>query len=177
MHGLNKGFHILTGFAMRRFLICLLSLLYSTLALEAQERSDSATILVLDASGSMWAQLPEGRSRIEVARDVLDDFLSARDPAAPLGMIAYGHNRKGDCSDIETIAPTGPQDGRALGQRLRTLMPRGKTPLADALRRAAAEIPAAAGFSLAEHGSSARGKPLPTAENNSPIFGARTAVL
>ncbi|WP_172972138.1 vWA domain-containing protein [Roseibium aquae] len=107
----------------------------------AQDRS---TVLVLDGSGSMWAQLPEGRSRIEVARDVLDDFLSARDPAAPLGMIAYGHNRKGDCSDIETIAPTGPQDGRALGQRLRTLMPRGKTPLADALRRAAAEIPATA---------------------------------
>lgn len=36
------------------------------------------------------------------------------------------------------------QDGAALGQRLRALMPRGKTPLADALRRAAAEIPATA---------------------------------
>lgn len=31
----------------------------------------------------MWAQLPEGRSRIEVARDVLDDFLRARQRAAP----------------------------------------------------------------------------------------------
>lgn len=102
---------------------------------------DRGTILVLDGSGSMWAQLPEGRSRIEVARDVLRDFLSARDPAQPLGVIAYGHNRRGDCSDIETIAPVGAQDGRALGQRLSGLMPRGKTPLADALRRAASEIP------------------------------------
>ena len=105
---------------------------------------DSGTILILDGSGSMWAELPEGRSRIEVARDVLDDFLSARDPALPMGVIAYGHNRRGDCSDIETLAPVGVQDGQALGQRLRSLMPRGKTPLAEALRRAAAEIPATA---------------------------------
>ena len=62
----------------------------------------------------------------------------------PLGVIAYGHNRSGDCTDIETIAAMGQQDGSALAQRLRTLMPRGKTPLAEALRRAATEIPATA---------------------------------
>ncbi|MBD3788427.1 MAG: VWA domain-containing protein, partial [Sphingomonadales bacterium] len=102
---------------------------------------DRATVLVLDGSGSMWAALPEGRSRIEVARDVLGDFLAARDPSQPLGVIAYGHNRRGDCSDIETVAPVAVQDGPALGARLRALMPRGKTPLADALRHAAAQIP------------------------------------
>ena len=124
-----------------RFVIALLCLVALSSAALAQDRS---TILVLDGSGSMWAQLPEGRSRIEVARDVLDDFLSARDPALPLGVVAYGHNRRGDCTDIETIAPAGQQDGSALGEQLRTLMPRGKTPLADALRRAASEIPATA---------------------------------
>lgn len=112
-----------------------------TMSASAQDRG---TILVLDGSGSMWAELPEGRSRIEVARDVLSDFLSARDAAQPLGVIAYGHNRSGDCSDIETIAPMAIHDGQDLGLRLRALMPRGKTPLADALRRAAAEIPSAA---------------------------------
>lgn len=125
---------------MRHFLICLLSLLSSTLALGAQERSGSATILVLDASGSMWAQLPEGRSRIEVARDVLDDFLGARPAAAPLGIVAYGHRRKGDCTDIDVIAPVGPPDN-ALAAHLRALSPKGKTPVADALRLAAAQIP------------------------------------
>lgn len=122
---------------MTRFFLALTMMCAATTAL-AQDRG---TILVLDGSGSMWAQLPEGRSRIEVARDVLDDFLTARDPAQPLGVIAYGHNRRGDCSDIETIAPVGMQEGRSLGERLRGLMPQGKTPLADALRRAAAEIP------------------------------------
>lgn len=60
-----------------------------------------STILVLDESGSMWAQLPEGRSRIEVARDVLGSFLAQRDASVPLGVVAYGHNRRGDCRDIE----------------------------------------------------------------------------
>lgn len=120
---------------------CLLAALALTTLPALSVAQDQSTILVLDGSGSMWAELPEGRSRIEVARDVLVDFLAARDPAQDLGVIAYGHNRKGDCSDIETIAPVGAQDPRILGPKLMGLMPRGKTPLADALRRAAAEIP------------------------------------
>lgn len=104
----------------------------------AQDRS---TLLVLDESGSMWAELPEGRTRIEVARDVLTDFLTTRDATQPLGVLAYGHNRRGDCADIETLAPVGVQDGAALAGRLNALVPKGKTPLADALRRAASEVP------------------------------------
>lgn len=95
----------------------------------AQETAqDRASVLILDASGSMWSQLDDGTSRIEVARDVLSDFLAARDPAQPLGVIAYGHTRKGDCTDIEVLAPVGQQDPAGLGARLRTLNPRGKTP-------------------------------------------------
>ncbi|EAV41040.1 von Willebrand factor type A domain protein [Stappia aggregata IAM 12614] len=105
------------------------------------QAADRATILILDASGSMWAQLPEGRSRIEVARDVLGDYLRSRDGSRPLGVIAYGHNRKGDCQDIETISPVGVQDPASLGSRLNGLSPRGKTPLAGSLRRAATLIP------------------------------------
>ncbi|EKE73527.1 vWA domain-containing protein [Celeribacter baekdonensis] len=108
----------------------------------AQESAqDRASVLILDASGSMWSQLDDGTSRIEVARDVLSDFLAARDPAQPLGVIAYGHTRKGDCTDIEVLAPVGRQDPAGLGARLRTLNPRGKTPLADALQLAASQIP------------------------------------
>jgi len=129
---------------MRQFLLflaaCLAWTSWATWA-GAQETDNRASVLVLDASGSMWAQLPEGRSRIEVARDVLDDFLGARPAAVPLGVIAYGHNRKGDCSDITVIAPVEAQDGSALGAQLRALSPRGKTPIADALRLAASQIP------------------------------------
>lgn len=101
-------------------------------------------MLVLDASGSMWGQLPDGQSKIEVARTVLGGFFAARDGNVPLGVIAYGHNRKGDCTDIEVIAPTAPQDASALRARLTGLSPKGKTPLGQALRLAAAQIPATA---------------------------------
>ena len=120
----------------RRLVVAVLALLPAVTAAQ-----DNAAILILDASGSMWTQLDDGSSRIEVARDVLGDFLAARDPAQPLGAIAYGHNRRSDCSDIEVLAPVAAQDSAALGARLRSLNPRGKTPLADALRRAATQIP------------------------------------
>lgn len=114
---------------------------FSALLATSPVKADTPTVLVLDASGSMWAQLPEGRSRIEVARDVLGDFMATRDANRPLGVVAYGHNRRGDCTDIETVAPIAVQDGPALATRLNRIGPRGKTPLTDALRRAAAMIP------------------------------------
>ena len=52
--------------------ICLAILIHFSPA-KATEPSE-ATILVMDVSGSMWARM-EGRTRIEVARDVLKDFL------------------------------------------------------------------------------------------------------
>lgn len=124
-------FRILFG-----FIFCLLSL-----PALAQSDPERATVLVLDSSGSMWAALPEGRSRVEVARDVLDDFLRARPAANPLGVVTYGNTRRGDCADISVIAAVEPQDGASLGARLRAISPKGKTPIADALRRAAAQVP------------------------------------
>lgn len=105
------------------------------------QASDRATLLIIDASGSMWGQLENGRTKIEIARDVLGGFLDSRDISVPLGVVAYGHNRKGDCSDIEVIAPVGAQSSAELSQRLNRINPKGKTPLGQSLRIAAAEIP------------------------------------
>ncbi|MCO6187043.1 VWA domain-containing protein [Rhizobium sp. L1K21] len=105
------------------------------------QQADKATVLILDASGSMWGQLSEGRTKIEVARDVLGGFFSSRDATVPLGIIAYGHNRKGDCSDIEVLAPVGPTDTASMSARLNQLNPKGKTPLGQSLRMAAGLIP------------------------------------
>ncbi|MDO9499793.1 VWA domain-containing protein, partial [Falsiroseomonas sp.] len=98
-------------------------------------------VLVFDASGSMWNRVEGDRTRIEVARDVVGDYFTSRDQAVPLAVIAYGHNRRGDCRDIEVIAPMGRAPGASLAQRLRGLVPRGMTPLTDSLRQARAQIP------------------------------------
>lgn len=115
-------------------LLC--SLLLASLSAAAVER---AVVLVYDASGSMWA--PMGNStRVETARRVLSDFLQQRDTSIPLGVIAYGHNRKSDCNDIEVIAPV--QSAQPdLTTRLNTISPQGKTPIAAALELAAEQIP------------------------------------
>ena len=104
-------------------------------------QSGKAAILILDASGSMWGQLGGGITKIEVARDVMGQFFATRDASIPLGVIAYGHNRRGDCSDIEIIARPGSQDAGALSQRLNRINPRGMTPISESLRIAAREIP------------------------------------
>ena len=107
----------------------------------AAQEADSASILIYDASGSMWGQLDGGISKVEVAREVIGDFFLSRDNSIPLGVIAYGHNRRGDCADIEVIADVGINDPAALSTRLNRLNPRGMTPITDSLALAASMIP------------------------------------
>jgi len=103
--------------------------------------AERVAVLVFDASGSMWNRLEDGQTRIEVARDVMADYFAGRDRSVPLSVIAYGHNRRGDCADIEVIAPMGQATTPTLESRLRGLMPRGMTPLTESLAKAREQIP------------------------------------
>ena len=122
---------------MTRVFPALAALLLST----APAMAERVSVLVFDASGSMWNRVEGDLSRIEVARDVMGDYFASRDGAVPLSVIAYGHNRRGDCGDIEVIAPMGQTAPGTLETRLRALMPRGMTPLTDSLRIARDQIP------------------------------------
>ena len=98
-------------------------------------------MIVFDGSGSMWGQI-EGRAKIEIARDTLSSVLSETVQDMNIGMIAYGHREKGQCSDIETVVPMGPA-GQTVPQMIavaNALKPKGKTPLTDAVRKAAEEL-------------------------------------
>ncbi|PVA05575.1 vWA domain-containing protein [Thalassorhabdomicrobium marinisediminis] len=103
--------------------------------------SDTATVVVFDASGSMWNRLEGDLSRIEVARDVMGNYFVDRNPDAPYAIVAYGHNRRGDCSDIEVVTPMGQHTGAGQANRIVGLIPQGMTPLTDALRVARDQIP------------------------------------
>ncbi len=98
-----------------------------------------SAILILDASGSMWGQI-KGKSKIEIAREVIGDLLQNWDTSMPLGLSAYGHRRKGDCNDIETIIPAGQADPKSIIKAIQAINPKGKTPLSEAVRRAAKEL-------------------------------------
>lgn len=110
------------------------------LSLEAKE-DHKASIMVFDASGSMWGKLKEGQTKIDVAKKIISGYLKDRDQNTPLGIIAYGHNRKGDCSDIEVIAPLGEKNINALTKTINQIKPKGKTPLTASLELAVKQIP------------------------------------
>ncbi len=62
--------------------------------LEAREPA-ARVIMVLDASGSMWGQI-QGKTKIEIARAAIAELLANWNPSIDLGLIAYGHRKKGE---------------------------------------------------------------------------------
>lgn len=106
----------------------------------AEQGQGPDLMVVFDASGSMWGQVG-GTAKIEIARDVFTN-LSAdwATSGQSVGLIAYGHRRKGDCSDIELVAPPSAAAAASLADVVRGLTPRGKTPLSQAVRMAAEEL-------------------------------------
>jgi Ca-activated chloride channel homolog len=93
-------------------------------------------MLVLDASGSMWGQI-DGVSKIEIAREAVGALVDGWPADHSLGLVAYGHRQKGQCSDIETLIAAGPLDRQSFMRTVRGLNPKGMTPLSAAVLRAA----------------------------------------
>ncbi|PWE18031.1 hypothetical protein DDZ18_05535 [Marinicauda salina] len=102
-----------------------------------QERGRA--ILVIDASNSMWGRIDE-RPKIEIAREAVSGLLDGWSDDVDVGLMAYGHRREGDCSDIEMIAETGAPDRPELAEALAGLTPRGKTPMSAAVSMAAEQL-------------------------------------
>ena len=102
----------------------------------AQEMIYPDTIIILDASNSMWGQI-DGIAKISIAREVIGELVEELDTDSEFGLMAFGHRRKSDCGDIELILPVGPLDSTTFSAAVNNLSPRGRTPLTAALREAA----------------------------------------
>lgn len=105
----------------------------SVAAVSAEEQ----VVVVFDASGSMWGQV-QGRTKIEIARDAMGSLVKRLEGrSVNMGLIVYGHRRKGDCADIELIHPVSRLDTGTVLNRVNALSPKGMTPLSQAVRNAA----------------------------------------
>lgn len=93
-------------------------------------------IIVFDASGSMYGQVPGG-VKIDIAKKVVSDIIGTIDPAVELGLMAYGHRKKGDCEDIELLVPPQAGSAAAILKAVAGLQPKGKTPLTASVIMAA----------------------------------------
>ncbi len=117
---INQGFQMAFRFAVP----VLLAALSPSLPAAAQTAGAPAeTVVVLDASGSMWGRI-DGRPKIEIAREATRTLFEGFPAQARIGLVAYGHRRTASGHDPPGHAVTesqrlghmGAADGVAAGQ-------------------------------------------------------------
>lgn len=109
------------------------------IGLSSVASANEATLVVLDASGSMWGQI-EGRPKLEIARETLAEALAALPATTEIGLMAYGHRRRGDCGDIELVVPPSTGSTNTINAAVRDMKFQGMTPLTESVRRAAVAL-------------------------------------
>lgn len=105
----------------------------------ANAQNNDNVIVVFDGSGSMWGQI-DGTSKIEIARSAMQEMVDTWNDQTGIGLIAYGHRKKGDCADIETLLPAGPINKTAFMAAVNAIQPKGKTPISAAVHKAAESL-------------------------------------
>ncbi|GEM44952.1 VWA domain-containing protein [Deinococcus cellulosilyticus] len=115
--------------------------------LVAQASAQTRVQLILDASGSMYNKMPDGQTRIQVAKDVLTGFVASLpdDPQLNVGLRLYGAKTmavaQGACQDSELVLPMQGLNRAALQDTVRKTTPKGATPIAYSLLKAAEDFP------------------------------------
>ena len=101
--------------------------------------------LILDASGSMNAQLPSGESRIAAAKKAVSQLVAGLPKDTELAFRAYGHQsprEKHDCNDTQLLVNFGAAgaNGAQVDASSRGLAARGYTPITRVLELAAKDF-------------------------------------
>jgi serine/threonine protein kinase len=97
---------------------------------------------ILDASGSMLQPF-DGKTRLQVAQDVLKARLSALPPNTQVGLRVYGHRipyqgREAEsCKDIELVVPIRANGAQDIIAWLPTMQALGMTPMSASIQQAA----------------------------------------
>lgn len=132
---------------MRSKLILTLGTTLMLVPVQAQNTQPTYVQLILDASGSMYGKLPDGSSRISVAKAVLSDFISKLpfDSALNVGLRIYGANAGGAspeaCQDSKLVLPMRGLERQSLQDVVARTQPKGATPIAYSLEQAALDFP------------------------------------
>jgi len=103
-------------------------------------RADTAppAVVIVDGSGSMWGKMDGNEAaKFYATRDALRELLEKTPSQSRIGLASFGHRRKGDCGDVEILAPVEAGGAGGAIAALEQLSPKGKGPVASALREAA----------------------------------------
>ena len=121
---------------LQSFFVALFLLFAWLIPAHAEDSSGQRVILVLDASGSMRAKI-NGRMKIDIAKDVVGQIVAGWNPQDELGLVVYGHRKKGECTDIETVKEPGPLNADDYMAAVNAIQPKGQTPMTEAVKQAA----------------------------------------
>jgi len=125
-------------------------LLFSTLSAQMLEEEKppplTRILFVMDASQSMYGRW-QSDMKINIARKLLTNLLDSLETVdnIELGLRVYGHQYRFPpqvCNDTKLIVPFGGEDNiKQIKYKLRTLSPKGTTPIAYALEQAGTDFP------------------------------------
>ena len=94
------------------------------------------TILILDASGSMWGKIGS-EAKIKIAKKVVKQTVVDFENDMKLGLMTYGQNRKDDCKDIELLSGPALANASNISKIVDGINPKGMTPMGDSVMQAA----------------------------------------
>ncbi|MFI0941052.1 VWA domain-containing protein [Streptomyces sp. NPDC021020] len=103
---------------------------------------DGSLVMVLDSSGSMAGPDGSGHTRIESARTAVGSVVDGLPDGYPTGLRVYGAGKTHGCDDTTLAHPVTALDRAAVKRAVAAVSPKGDTPTALALTRAAADLPA-----------------------------------
>jgi hypothetical protein len=140
---------------MRRYFIGELSILLTIISLASPasaqtcNSADRSVLLILDASGSMNAKLPNGETRIEVARRAVKGVATLVPGKAQVSLRLYGAqspSREKNCQDTSLAVPFGAAEANspAISSTIDGIKAQGYTPIGYSLGQAANDFPAMA---------------------------------
>jgi Ca-activated chloride channel family protein len=127
-------------------LTVLLSMLMAAVWTGTGRAADPPSVMiVLDGSGSMWGIIDGSRTnKLALVRDNMRRALARVGPETRVGLTGFGH-RRGDCGDVEVMLPADKLDVERIMAPLGPYNPKGRGPLALALREAGKSIGAMPG--------------------------------
>ncbi|HAA01810.1 MAG TPA: hypothetical protein DCE18_00395, partial [Syntrophobacteraceae bacterium] len=102
----------------------------------AADTGAGSLIFILDASGSMAAQV-QGKAKIDVAKEVLSTLIKDLPTSASVGLVAYGHRQKGDCNDVQELSSLKPVNKEELINAIGGIHPKGMTPITYSVQKVA----------------------------------------
>lgn len=98
--------------------------------------------IILDASGSMAALSKNGKTRMQLAKETINSFLSSVPKEANVSLRVYGHkgsgseaDKKMSCNAIKQVYGFSPYKKKKFQKALNAFEPKGWTPIAAALKQ------------------------------------------